>query len=254
MDPSRDAGAEQASPLRRPKVAGDHSAAPPTLILSDVRLYGEGLALALEARGDVEVVATAGSLEAAQSAISAGRWPVVLLDVGMANAFGIARALMRNDPAPKIIALAVANEAADVVACARAGCDGYVPRDAAIADVAMAIRSAILGELRCSPRITATLFKRLALLGPIDGSTDAPPLTARESEVLALIDRGLSNKEIAQRLRIGAATVKNHVHNILEKLHVNRRAEAAAHARARSNRPEPSFNRRTDHSPTDQVV
>ena len=69
-------------------------------------------------------------------------------------------------------------------------------------------------------------------------ATAPPLLTPREAEVVALVDRGLSNKQIAQRLHIGTATVKNHVHNILEKLHVSRRAEAAAQMRAqRSARP-----------------
>ena len=207
--------------------------APRTLIVSNVRLYSEGLALALEARGAIELVATTATLEAAHSAVMSSHCAVVLLDAGMPNALAIARALSLGDPPPKIIAVAVADEAADVVACARAGLDGYVPREASIADVAAAIESAMLGELHCSPRMTATLFKRLAMLGPVD-SADAPSLTDREQEIVALIDRGLSNKEIARRLRIGTATVKNHVHHILEKLHVNRRAEAAAQMRARA--------------------
>jgi DNA-binding NarL/FixJ family response regulator len=230
----------------------DQSTAPRTLIVSDVRLYSEGLALALQSRGDVRVVATAGSLESAQSAAAMNGCAVVLLDVGMPDAFSIARALALTNPTPKVIALAVADEAADVVACARAGLDGYVPRDATIADVALAIKSALVGELRCSPRMTATLFKRLAMLGPVESATDAL-LTARELEIVGLIDRGMSNKEIAHRLRIGTTTVKNHVHNILEKLHVTRRAEAAARARA-SSPTTPSVGRRTQRTPMDQMI
>lgn len=214
-----------------------------TVVVSDVRLYREGLAYALSARGDgVEIAGTADSLRGAEDVLASG-CAVVLLDAGMPHALEIARALSLVDPAPKIVAVAVGDDAADVVACAQAGVDGYVPRDGSIDDVAAAIGGVMRGELLCSPRMAATLFKRLATAGsgaPDDGST----LTAREREVVALIDRGLSNKQIANRLRIGTATVKNHVHNILEKLHVDRRAQAAAQVRAQAASPLTGSTRR----------
>jgi len=204
-----------------------------TLVLSDVRLYREGLAFALSARGEaVEIAGTADSLRRAEDVLATG-CDVVLLDVGMPDALDIARALSLHDPPPKVVAVAVSDEAADVVACAQAGVDGYVPRDGSVQDVAAAIDGVMRGELLCSPRMAATLFKRLATVGSAVADT-ASALTAREREVVALIDRGLSNKQIAHRLRIGTATVKNHVHNILEKLQVTRRAQAAAQVRAQT--------------------
>jgi len=85
----------------------------------------------------------------------------------------------------------------------------------------------------CSPRVAGALLRRIAALAT-DGRSDRVPahLTNREREIMGLIDEGLSNKEIAKRLRIEVATVKNHVHNILEKLQVHRRGEAAARVRA----------------------
>ncbi len=250
MATTRDPGPDTsliALPFYPGRVADSGPISPRTLIVSDVRLYREGLALALEARGDVHLVGTADSREAAQNLLATSPCAVVLLDAGMPNALAIAQTLMLIDPGIKIVAVAVADEAADVVACAQAGLDGYVPRDGSIADVAAAIHGVIHGELLCSPRMASTLFKRLAILGPVDSAADAPLLTAREMEVVGLIDRGLSNKQIAQRLRIGTATVKNHVHNILEKLQVNRRAEAAAQLRAHARAAPPaSFGRRAE--------
>ena len=235
MRVTRAGDASIASPLRRPDDLLASSERPRIVIVSDVCLYREGLALALHARGDVQVVGMVDSREAAERALAAHPCDVVLLDACMPQALQTARALLSADASIKVVAVAVAEEAADVVACAQAGLDGYVPRDGSIDDVAAAIHGVILGELHCSPRMTATLFKRLAALGPV--ADESGQLTARETEVLELIDRGLSNKEIARRLRIGTATVKNHVHNILDKLHVTRRAEAAAQLRARTATP-----------------
>jgi ATP/maltotriose-dependent transcriptional regulator MalT len=84
-----------------------------------------------------------------------------------------------------------------------------------------------------SPAVAAVLLRRVAALGGERGAGDGPALTRRERQIVGLIGRGLSNKEIAGTLRIELPTVKNHVHNILEKLRVERRAEAVSVARAR---------------------
>jgi len=107
-----------------------------------------------------------------------------------------------------------------------------VPRDGTLADLRAVIESVARGEVVCSPRIAASLLRRIADLA---AEREPPPpelrLTSREIEIVELIDQGLSNKEIAQRLSIALPTVKNHVHSILDKLHVHRRAEAAARLR-----------------------
>src|SRR5262249_30645776 len=105
--------------------------------------------------------------------------------------------------------------------------------DATAIDVMAVMTSVMRGELLCSPRVAATLCHRVAQLsrnGQADPSCAA--LSKRESQIASLIERGLSNKEIARQLGIQAATVKNHVHNILDKLKVHRRGEAAACLRA----------------------
>jgi DNA-binding NarL/FixJ family response regulator len=108
------------------------------------------------------------------------------------------------------------------------------------------------GELPCTPRLAATLFQRLALHASHRQDDGALGLTAREREILTLIDGGLSNKEIAHRLNIEVATVKNHVHRILDKLHVKRRGEAAARIRgARSAERSRTLDARRDRPPSD---
>src|SRR2546421_13075479 len=121
----------------------------------------------------------------------------------------------------------------DVLASAEAGAIAYVPREASLEDLVAVIECAVRGEAVCSPRVAGALLRRIAVLAT-DGRSDRVParLTKREREIMGLIDEGLSNKEIAKRLRIEVATVKNHVHNILEKLQVHRRGEAAARVRA----------------------
>jgi len=240
------------NPSLEGRAATGRSPAPQTVIVSDVRLLREGLAIGLDGSGDVRVAGTAATFDEMRALLTSAAPTVVLLDAGMPSALDFARRLLQVEPLVRIVAVAVADEGPEVVACAEAGLSGYVPRDGSIADVATAIHDAIVDELHCSPRISATLFKRLSLPVLHTGATASSMLTPREAEVVELIDRGLSNKQIGQRLRIGTATVKNHVHNLLEKLHVNRRAEAAAQLRAqRSVRqpivsPRPGLNKPTN--------
>jgi two-component system, NarL family, nitrate/nitrite response regulator NarL len=128
-----------------------------------------------------------------------------------------------------VLALTVPNRETEILAFAEAGIAGFVTLEASVAELVEAIESVARGEALCSPSVAAALLRRLASLAHSRTSADPTgPLTAREREILALIDEGLSNKQIAQRLRIELPTVKNHVHHILVKLGADRRAEAAA--------------------------
>jgi DNA-binding NarL/FixJ family response regulator len=115
----------------------------------------------------------------------------------------------------------------DVLAWAEAGVSGYVARDASFEDLVETVRAVARGELRCSPRLAATLLRRVTALAG-DAPHSATRLTQREREISSLLEAGLSNKEIAGRLYIELPTVKNHVHNILRKVGASRRGEAAA--------------------------
>jgi DNA-binding NarL/FixJ family response regulator len=115
-----------------------------------------------------------------------------------------------------------------LIACAHAGVLNFVTREDSIADLALTIRSAACGESRISPETAGAVLGRLAGEAARGPMRDEQRLTPREVEVMELIERGLSNKEIAQQLSVALSTVKQHVHHILEKLDVTRRGEAVA--------------------------
>jgi DNA-binding NarL/FixJ family response regulator len=193
-----------------------------------VRLLREGLVLSLS-RQPALAVADAAGLTISPTHIAAARPDVVLVDVGTPGGLAALLALRHALPDLKIVAVAVSDVEHEVVACAEAGVSGFVSRDGSIQDLVTAIHCAMRNELVCSPRIAGMLFRRVAAIrsersvGP-----DNSALTRREHEIVSLMTQGLSNKEIARHLRIQNATVKNHIHSILAKLHVHRRGEVAA--------------------------
>ncbi len=202
-------------------------AAPRVYVVSDVRLYREGLTGSLAGQPGVEVLGAGGCAEVL-SEIGSLQPEVMLLDLGARDSLAMPRHARLIVPTLRVVAYAVAEVEADVLACAEAGICGYVPQNGSIEDLVAAVQRAVRGELVCSPRIAALLFSRVASLssGREIVSGDAP-LTSRERQIAALVARGLPNKEIARRLRLGNATIKNHVHNILQKLNLQRRGEIA---------------------------
>jgi DNA-binding NarL/FixJ family response regulator len=199
------------------------------LVVADIPVHGEGLVHALDRRDGIKVVATASSSQQALAAVAPLRPEVALVDVAATDGLTAVRSVVANVPDTKVVALATPETEADVIAYAEAGASGYVARDATLADVEDAILSAARGEAVCPPTITAGLLRRLADLA---AEHETPELdarfTEREAEIVALLEQGLSNKEIALRLSIAVSTVKNHVHSILEKLHVDGRGAAVA--------------------------
>jgi len=139
------------------------------------------------------------------------------------------RALAAVEPELKVVALGVPEVEPHILACAEAGVTAYVPREGSLDDLVATLKGVAVGEMRCSPRIAASLFRRVATLALERHAERATGrLTVRETEILKLVDEGLTNKEIARRLYIELPTVKNHMHNILEKLQLRSRREAAA--------------------------
>jgi two-component system, NarL family, nitrate/nitrite response regulator NarL len=196
------------------------------LVVGGVRLYREGIAQMLSGQDGLTVV---GVWSDPGDIADGGVGPspdVVLVDLTTPEGQGAIHEVRRLVPDVPIVALGVTDMEGDVLACAEAGLAGYVTREQSVEDLVAVVESAARGELRCSPRIAASLFRRLSALAG-EPSAVRERLTVREREVLRLIGQDLSNKEIARRLGIEVATVKNHVHNLLEKLNVHRRAEAA---------------------------
>jgi DNA-binding NarL/FixJ family response regulator len=143
------------------------------------------------------------------------------------------RAVRRQLPAIKVVAFAVEELENILIRCAEAGVSGYVTCDASLDELVSVIRSVVREEYVCPPRIAAMLLRRLASPGDQGDSTvNTAILTSRERQVLRYICEGLSNKEIAHTCNISEATVKTHVHHLLEKLKVSSRSEAAARAGA----------------------
>jgi len=211
------------------------------LIGSDVRLYSEGLRQFLGTQAGFEVVGTA--VHAAAVLAEVRRWDpdVVLLDQALPGSLETLRGIRRISPSCRVVVLGVPDQEEAMLHWAEVGAVGLVPRDASLEDLVETIESAVRGELRCTATPAAKLVQALSSREPpAAGHAPRSPLTARESEIVQLIDEGLSNKEIAVRLGIEVATVKNHVHNLLEKLRVHRRFEAAARLRGKDpRRPTP---------------
>lgn len=199
------------------------------LILAEVRLYREGMSNSLGSRDRFTVVGAAATLPEALALADTGNPDVIIVDMATRDSLSAVRTLREGMPDIPLVGFGVDEVEGEILACAEAGLAGYVPCDATLDDLVMRIESVCRGELMCTPKIAASLFRRLeARRLATTISPDALTLTARERDVLILIDAGLSNKDIASRLNIEVSTVKNHVHNLLEKLNVTTRAQAAA--------------------------
>lgn len=201
------------------------------VVVSPVRIYRQGLVSLFGAEDGVEVTGAVAELAAAPLLIARYGADVVLLDVTSAavdrEVLDALRGLVDVRALP-VVALGVPEQPARVVACVEAGVAGYVTNDDTFADLVDTLRAATRGEFVCKAQVTAGLASRLAALARERRRSPVSQLTSRELEIVTLIDSGFSNKEIASRLDIQLATVKNHVHNILDKLDVRGRGAAAA--------------------------
>ena len=197
------------------------------LVASHIRLYCEGLERVLRESPDLACVGTACCATDALEQTRKLEADVALLDMAMTGAFGVAKEVARVGGRSRVVALGMPEDDTQVLSCAEIGISGYVTRDGSVEDVIAAIRAAARGEVHCSPKIAGSLFRRIAAL-----STERPgrpatgALTVREAQILKLVQEGMSNKMISRTLGIELPTVKNHVHSILAKLGVHRRAEA----------------------------
>jgi two-component system, NarL family, nitrate/nitrite response regulator NarL len=206
-------------------------------VWSGTRLYREGLAESLGRYEHVDVVGVFGDEDETLAQLHDLRPSVILLDTTFSESMELLRAIVREVPDAYTVALALGETESEIIDWAEAGVSGYATRDTSIAELATVIERVTRGEVLCSPKIAGSLFRRVSALASDDSTSSASArLTTRERQIVELIGEGLSNKEIAARLVIELATVKNHVHNILAKLNVGRRGEAAARVRARAAR------------------
>jgi two-component system, NarL family, nitrate/nitrite response regulator NarL len=208
------------------------------LIVTENRTYRDALVLAMSS-GTVTVIGAVATPEEALPLIKEGSPDVILLGVPGENGRAALRTFLLMDRDTRVVPMGVPAEQLELVAWAEAGAAGFVLRDSSLAELRLVVEAAARGEVYCSPAVTARFVQRLraraAELGLRSSAVAGPriPLTEREREIVFHIDQGCSNKEIARRLGIELATVKNHVHHILEKLNARRRSEAAARVAGR---------------------
>jgi two-component system, NarL family, nitrate/nitrite response regulator NarL len=209
------------TPFGEPDVSASSSVR--VCVLSAVRFYREGLSQLLGADDAIDVIDVAATDVASIDRALAMTPDVVLIDISTHDGLDAMHRCAERMRGVNVVAVAVSEKDADINECARAGVAGYVTRDATLRELIDVVISAAHGELRCSAPIASVLRRSLARHAPLEGDLR---LTAREVEILTLMGEDLSNKEIARRLTIELSTVKSHVHNILEKLRVERRADA----------------------------
>ena len=197
------------------------------LIADDHPFVRHGLRTFLETLDDVEVVGEAGN--GAEAVEQAARLvpDVVLMDLVMPELDGVeaTRRIRAESPTTKVIVLTSFDADEQVFPAIKAGAAGYLLKDVRPAELAEAIRKASRGEALLAPSVAAKLMQEVA-----GDRSPAAGLTERELEVLRLIARGLSNKMIARELVVSEKTVKTHVSNILAKLHLTDRTQAALYA------------------------
>lgn len=199
------------------------------LIASEIRLFRDGLAELLARRESMRVIGIATDCDEAVLRARDLRPDVIVLDQALADSLILARALSKTEPHIRVVALGVPDAGESALAFAEAGVAGYVPRSGSVQDLVDAVEGAVRGELHCSPVLAGSIARQLAWRAAAMPDLPTSALTARELDIVKHIAQGRSNKEMATALGIEVATVKNHVHNVLEKLHLRRRTEVAAH-------------------------
>jgi len=203
------------------------------LIVDDHALLRRGLQIILEQEPDIEVVAEASDGNDAVAKAQETMPDVVLMDVRMPRRSGIeaTRQIKELIPSAKIVMLTVSDEESDLYDSIRAGASGYLLKDAN-EDLAPAIRSVHEGQSLISPSMASKLLGEFAAMSKRadEKPVPTPRLTEREFEVLKLVAKGQSNRDIAKELFISENTVKNHIRNILEKLQLHSRMEAVVYA------------------------
>jgi DNA-binding NarL/FixJ family response regulator len=202
------------------------------IVVTPIRLLGDGLASCFSSRPEFTAVALVNDLAALRSALAATETHVILVDVTQSIDLVDVRAIAVEWPDIPLVALGLTEQRQEVIKCGRVGFAGYVARGATIDGLCTALSDIVAGRVACPPDIAGGLLRALFRKGPqSEESLSDPALTRRESEVLELLGCGFSNKEIGKELCLSVATVKHHVHHVLEKLGLSRRAEAMRRVR-----------------------
>ncbi|MET4023169.1 response regulator transcription factor [Bradyrhizobium sp. S3.2.12] len=197
------------------------------ILLTPIRILGEGLEACLSRHTNICLLATVPDLTALRETINATTPDLVLIDVTQGTNLEEVRSIAVEHPNIALMALGLSEQRQEVIRCGRAGFVGYVAREASIDALYQAMLDVATGRLQCSAEISSGLLRALFRMEPRSpAASDDAALTRREGEVLQLLGRGFSNKEIARELNLSTATIKHHVHGVLGKLKVARRTQA----------------------------
>jgi two-component system nitrate/nitrite response regulator NarL len=207
------------------------------ITIDDHPLFRKGLADLIEMDDNLVLIGEAASGEEGLNLAIQLEPDLVLLDINMKGMDGLEtlRALKAADLDSRVMMLTVSDNEEDVLAAIRAGADGYLLKDMEPEDTLESIRAAASGKLVVSERLTELLAAALRSEANTPQDSEEAALTQREHEILDLIAEGLSNKLIARALDISPGTVKVHVKNVLRKLNLNSRVEAAVWALKHAN-------------------
>jgi DNA-binding NarL/FixJ family response regulator len=203
------------------------------LVADDHPLFREGVVHSLSSEPDLAVIGQAASGEEALRLARDLLPDIVLLDIDMPGLDGLmtAEKITAACPAVKIVMLTVFENEDKMLAAFKAGARGYVLKGVSARELANVVRAAAQGEVYVSPSLAAEILIALTRSHPVDPLEE---LTEKELEILKLVGRGLTNREIGQKLHLAEKTIKHYITNILQKLQVRNRVEAALLAARRS--------------------
>ena len=204
------------------------------MVVDDHPMWRDAVVRDLSAAGH-DVVATAADGGEAVRRAPAARPEVVVLDLQLPVMSGVevTRALVAADPSVRVLVLSASGEHADVLEAVKAGATGYLVKSASSAELLSAVERTALGEAVFTPGLAGLVlgeYRRLSDAPAATAGDDAPRLTERETEVLRLVAKGLSYKQIAERLFLSHRTVQNHVQNTLRKLQLHNRSQLVRYA------------------------
>lgn len=197
------------------------------LIADDHAVVREGIAASLNNEPDINIVAKVSNGNEAISKTIELKPDVIIMDISMPVCSGLeaTSAISQQSPQTKVLIFTISDKEEDLFRAVKFGARGYLLKSATLEEITNAIRQIHKGEAILSSYVAGKLLDEFR-----KNRTDGNPLSQREGEVLSLVGEGLTNREIAEKLIVSPGTVKTYLQRILEKLHLNNRAEAMAYA------------------------
>ena len=212
------------------------------MLVDDHEIVRRGIRTILEAAGDIQVVAEAGSAEEAIERAERSRPDLIVMDIRLASGSGIdaTREIRNRLPGSRVLMLTSFGDDEALMASIMAGAAGYVLKRVTGDDLVEGIRAVAAGQSLLDPAVTRSVLDRFRNGRPLSQNDKLGRLTAQEGRVLALVADGKTNRQIAGDLGLTERTVKNYLSSVYAKLNVGRRAEAAAYVSRRKGRIGPS--------------